>query len=72
MLKCLVEMLLKLLYLTTWVGGSTQATLFVSRLQNQGCVWTLDFFFFFFLQHKQNGKLADREEIFSEFDSVLD
>ncbi len=36
-------------YLTTWEweqgGGSVRATLFVSHLQNQGCVWTPDCFF---------------------------
>ncbi len=49
-----------------WVGGSIRATLFVSHLQSQGCVWAPDFFFF--STHTQNGKLADREEIFFEFD----
>ncbi len=39
-----METRLKRLYLTSWVGGSTHDTLFVSRLQSQGSVWTPDFF----------------------------
>ncbi len=44
--------------------GLIWATLFVSHLQSQGCVWTPDFF----SAHTQNGQLADRQEIFTEFE----
>lgn len=34
---------------------------------NQGCVRTLDFFFFF-SAHKQKGQLVDREKIVADFE----
>ncbi len=57
--KCLVEMRLNHQYLMTWVGGSTWATLFVSCLQSQGCVWTLDFFFSAHTGRKASGPWGD-------------
>ncbi len=33
-------------------------------LQSKGCVWTPDFF----SAHTENAQLADRKEIFAEFD----
>ncbi len=48
-------------YLMTW---DWEQPLFVSYLQSEGCVWTLDFF----SAHTQNGHLADREETFAELD----
>ncbi len=58
-LKRLVETRLKRWYLTSWVGGSTRAILFVSRLQSQSCVWTPDFFFSAHTEQKVSGPWGD-------------
>ncbi len=50
---------LKCRYLTTWVDGSTWATLFVSCLQSQGCVWTPDCFFSAHTERKASGPWGD-------------
>lgn len=41
---------------------------FTFFVQRHGCVATLDFFF----QHTQNRKLANNEELLSEFDTGLE
>ncbi len=67
--KCLVQTQLKCLYLTTWVGDSTQAILFVFRLQSQGCVWTPNCFFSAQTQRKASRPWGD---ILWLWQSVLD
>ncbi len=46
-------------YLTSWVGGSAQATLFVSCLQSQGCVGTPGCFFSAHTELKASGPWGD-------------
>ncbi len=69
-LKCLVKTRLKGQYLTTRVGGSTRTTLFVSRLQSQGCVWTPDRFFSAHTERKASGPWGDIHWIWQK--SLLD
>ncbi len=54
----------KLAVVQTVVLCLVRATLFVSHLQSRGLCMNTRFFF----QRTQNGKLADPEEIFAEFD----